>query len=98
MVANGCGRVLEQPGRKGTGEKLAYTASDGVYVLTGTKAVRRRGWWTEAQGTTTGAALTVQEQGMIASQVAGCGAASAEAKTAGRVHSETTDETVRLEQ
>jgi lipopolysaccharide export system protein LptA len=28
--------VLEQPGRKGTGEKLVYTAADGRFVLTGT--------------------------------------------------------------
>jgi lipopolysaccharide export system protein LptA len=30
--------VLQQPGRKGTGEKLVYTASDGRFVLTGTPA------------------------------------------------------------
>ncbi len=30
---------MEQPGRRGTGEQLVYTASDGMFVLTGTTAV-----------------------------------------------------------
>jgi lipopolysaccharide export system protein LptA len=34
MVATGS-VVLTQPGRRGTGEKLVYTASDGNYLLTG---------------------------------------------------------------
>jgi lipopolysaccharide export system protein LptA len=38
MVATG--RIeMEQPGRRATGEQVAYTASDGMYVLTGTAAV-----------------------------------------------------------
>ncbi len=30
---------MEQPGRRATGEQLVYTASDGMFVLTGTRAV-----------------------------------------------------------
>jgi lipopolysaccharide export system protein LptA len=38
MVASGH-IEMEQPGRRATGEQVAYTASDGMYVLTGTTAV-----------------------------------------------------------
>jgi len=31
-----------QPGRKGNGEKLVYTANDGSYVLTGTEQRLRK--------------------------------------------------------
>jgi lipopolysaccharide export system protein LptA len=55
MIATGA-VVLDQPGRKGTGEKLVYTASDGVFVLTGTPAVPPK-VVDQAEGTTTGAAL-----------------------------------------
>ena len=55
MVATGH-VVLTQPGRRGTGEKLVYTASDSRYVLTGVPAQPPR--LVDAQkGTTTGAAL-----------------------------------------
>ena len=38
MVASG--RIeMQQPGRRATGEQVVYTASDGMYVLTGTAAV-----------------------------------------------------------
>ncbi len=48
--------VLAQPGRRGNGERLVYTASDGNYVLTGTPAQPPKA--ADAQkGTTTGAAL-----------------------------------------
>jgi len=47
---------LEQPGRKGFGEKLVYTAVDQVSVLTGTKAVPPK-VVDETQGTVTGASL-----------------------------------------
>ena len=30
---------MEQPGRRATGEQVVYTASDGMFVLTGTAAV-----------------------------------------------------------
>jgi lipopolysaccharide export system protein LptA len=38
MVASGH-IDLEQPGRRATGEQVVYTASDGMFVLTGTSAV-----------------------------------------------------------
>lgn len=47
---------LEQPGRKGFGEKLVYTAADQLSVLTGTKAVPPK-VVDETQGTVTGASL-----------------------------------------
>ncbi len=40
IVARG-GVQLEEPGRKGTGEELTYTAADGKFLLTGTTARRR---------------------------------------------------------
>ena len=48
--------ALTQPGRRGTGQKLVYTATDGNYVLTGTPAEPPQA--TDRQrGSTTGAAL-----------------------------------------
>lgn len=47
---------LEQPGRKGSGDKLVYTADDRTFVLTGTKSVPPK-VVDEAQGTVTGATL-----------------------------------------
>ncbi len=55
VVADG-GVVLNQPGRKATGEQIVYTASDQMYVLTGTAAVPPV-VHDESQGTTTGCAL-----------------------------------------
>ncbi len=55
MVARGHVQLL-QPGRRGTGEQLVYTAGDGNYLLTGTAAEPPRA--SDAQkGATTGAAL-----------------------------------------
>ncbi len=48
--------VLLQPGRRGTGQKLVYTAGDGNYLLTGTPGEPPRASDT-ARGTITGAAL-----------------------------------------
>ena len=48
--------VLTQPGRVGTGAKLIYTASDSLFVLTGTKTAPPRVEDAQ-QGTTTGALL-----------------------------------------
>ena len=53
--------VISQPGRKGTGEKLIYTAADGRYVLTGTAASPPR-VEDAAKGTTTGTALIFNSQ------------------------------------
>jgi lipopolysaccharide export system protein LptA len=82
MVATGA-VVISQPGRRGTGDKLVYTASDGVYVLTGTKAMPPK-VVDQAQGTTTGAALRFKS-GDDSVEVLG----SVDAKTPGRVRSET---------
>ena len=47
---------LEQPGRRATGEKIVYTASEGTFLLTGTKAMPPK-LIDESRGTITGAAL-----------------------------------------
>ena len=47
---------MEQPGRRATGEELVYTASDGMFVLTGTAAVLPK-VVDQQQGTVTGASL-----------------------------------------
>jgi lipopolysaccharide export system protein LptA len=60
MIATGH-VVFMQPGRKGNGEKLVYTASDGNYVLTGTETAPPQ-IWDRVHGTTTGAALTFNSQ------------------------------------
>lgn len=82
MVATGS-VVLEQPGRRGTGEKLVYTAVDSTYVLTGTRSVPPR-VEDSAEGSTTGAALRFRS-GDDSVQVLG----SEDGKVAGRVRSET---------
>ncbi|MBX6358519.1 MAG: LPS export ABC transporter periplasmic protein LptC [Acidobacterium ailaaui] len=53
--------LLTQPGRKGEGEQLVYTAADGRYVLTGTSS-NPPYIVDAAQGTTTGAALIFNDQ------------------------------------
>ena len=53
--------VVTQPGRRGEGEKLVYTADNGMYVLTGTPE-RLPTLWDRAHGTTTGAVLTFNSQ------------------------------------
>lgn len=53
--------VFAQPGRKGTGEKLVYTADDGKYVLTGTAAAPPL-ILDQMHGTTTGEALIFNNQ------------------------------------
>jgi len=53
--------VFTQPGRRGDGERLLYTAADGRYVLTGSEAVPPR-MWDSVHGTTTGAALIFNSQ------------------------------------
>jgi lipopolysaccharide export system protein LptA len=51
------GRIeMEQPGRRATGEQLAYTASDGMYVLTGTTTVLPK-VVDDQRGTVTGTSL-----------------------------------------
>jgi lipopolysaccharide export system protein LptA len=53
--------VITQPGRKGVGEKLVYTADDGKYILTGTPANPPR-ITDQGKGTTTGATLIFNSQ------------------------------------
>jgi lipopolysaccharide export system protein LptA len=48
--------VMEQPGRRASGEQLVYTASDGTFVLTGTPAVLPK-VVDQQQGTVMGAQL-----------------------------------------
>ncbi len=60
IVARGA-VVLEQPGRKGTGEELNYTAQDGKFVLTGSSAAAPR-LVDEVRGTITGAALIFNDR------------------------------------
>ena len=55
MIASGTVE-LEQPGRKGSGDKLVYTADDKTFVLTGTKTAAPK-IVDETQGTVTGASL-----------------------------------------
>jgi lipopolysaccharide export system protein LptA len=47
---------MEQPGRRATGEQLVYTASDGLFVLTGTPAVLPK-VTDDQRGTVTGTSL-----------------------------------------
>ncbi len=82
MMAQGA-VVIDQPGRRATGEKLVYTASDGVYVLTGTEAAPPK-VVDQVQGSTTGAALRFKS-GDDSVEVLG----SVDRKTPGRVRSET---------
>lgn len=53
--------TFTQPGRKGDGEKLVYTADDDKYVLTGTAAEPPR-LWDRTHGTTTGNTLIFNSQ------------------------------------
>ena len=53
--------VVTQPGRRGEGAKLVYTADDGKYVLTGTPEAQPR-LTDRVHGTTTGAALIFNSQ------------------------------------
>jgi lipopolysaccharide export system protein LptA len=60
IVAHGS-VLLQQPGRKGTGEQLNYTAQDGKFVLTGTSSTPPR-LVDEVRGTVTGAALIFNDR------------------------------------
>jgi lipopolysaccharide export system protein LptA len=52
---------LEQPGRKGTGDELTYTAADGKFLLTGTTASPPR-LTDQVRGTVTGDALIFNDR------------------------------------
>jgi lipopolysaccharide export system protein LptA len=53
--------VITQPGRRGSGEKLIYTAEDGKYILTGSPGNPPR-IADQSKGTTTGATLIFNSQ------------------------------------
>ena len=53
--------VLQQPGRRGTGDKLLYTAQDGKFVLTGTSATPPH-LYDQAHGDVSGDALIFNSQ------------------------------------
>ncbi len=53
--------VITQPGRRGSGEKLVYTADDGKYILTGAPGNPPR-IADQSKGTTTGATLIFNSQ------------------------------------
>jgi lipopolysaccharide export system protein LptA len=55
MVATGH-IEMDQPGRRATGEQLVYTASDGMFVLTGTPAAPPK-VIDDQRGTVTGTSL-----------------------------------------
>jgi lipopolysaccharide export system protein LptA len=75
---------MEQPGRKGTGEQLLYTAATGSYVLTGTAAAPPRIVDTQ-QGNVTGATLLFGDAGSTIVVAGELGAGKAQG---GRVRSE----------
>jgi lipopolysaccharide export system protein LptA len=60
IVARGAVQ-LEQPGRKGTGEELTYTAADGRFVLTGTSSAPPR-LSDQVRGVVTGNALIFNDR------------------------------------
>jgi lipopolysaccharide export system protein LptA len=60
IVARGAVEV-QQPGRKGTGDQLTYTAADGKFVLTGTASAPPR-LVDQVRGTVTGSALIFNDR------------------------------------
>jgi len=60
IVARG-GVELQQPDRKGSGEELTYTAADGKYLLTGTRAAPPR-LTDQVRGSVTGNALIFNDR------------------------------------
>ncbi len=90
MVATGH-VVLAQAGRRGTGEKLVYTAADGRYLLTGSPGQQPR-LVDSQRGTTTGAALIFKgaddsvEVSSNAEDAAGKGAPAAHTRTVTDTH------------
>ena len=77
---------IQQPGLRATGERLVYTASDQVCLLTGTKDAPPKAM--DAQGTTTGAALrlhnTCDDSGGVSVEALG----EVPGEPAQRVHTE----------
>jgi lipopolysaccharide export system protein LptA len=81
------GRIeMEQPGRRATGEQVAYTASDGIYVLTGTAAVLPK-VMDDQRGTIIGTALRFHsgDGNVVVSNEGDSGAAGQRVRTETRV-------------
>ena len=78
---------VEQPGLQATGERLVYTADDGLYLLTGASGALAR--VTDAQGSTTGAAFKFHSGDC---SVEALGALPGEKTAGGRVRTDTTVE------
>jgi lipopolysaccharide export system protein LptA len=76
---------LDKPGLRATGERLVYTASDRVFLLTGDSKAPPKA--VDAQGTTTGAALRFQSScdGSGGGTVEALGAAGQEVHTDARI-------------
>ncbi len=76
---------LDNPGMRGTGEKLVYTASDRVFLLTGDGKTLPKA--VDAQGTTTAPALRFQRScdGSGGGRVEALGSAGQDVHTDGRI-------------
>lgn len=72
--------VFTQPGRRGNGEKLVYTADDGQYVLTGTRATPPA-IWDQTHGTTTGEKIAFNSENDAIEVIGGKGAAVTNTRT-----------------
>lgn len=66
--------VFAEPGRRGQGEKLVYTADDGHYVLTGTASAHPT-MWDQVHGTTTGEELRFNSENDTVQVLGGKGSA-----------------------
>jgi lipopolysaccharide export system protein LptA len=73
--------VVQQPQRRGTGEKLVYTSGDGKYVLTGTSSVPPH-LYDLAHGSVSGEALIFNSQDDSVSVAGGQSKAVADTRTA----------------
>jgi len=73
--------VLQQPGRRGTGERLLYTAQDGKFVLTGTSSVPPH-LYDQIHGNVSGDALSFNSQDDSVSVTGGRSKAVTDTRTA----------------
>lgn len=73
--------AIEQPGRRGAGEKLVYTAGDGKFVLTGTSSAPPH-LYDRAHGNVSGEALIFNSQDDSVSVAGGQSKAVADTRTA----------------
>jgi lipopolysaccharide export system protein LptA len=73
--------ALQQPGRRGTGEKLVYTARDGKFVLTGTSSAPPH-LYDQARGSVSGEALIFNSEDNSVSVAGGQSKAVTDTRTA----------------